>query len=1341
MANIIYQIQEAVTRAIGLSKTTAQMLFYSRDTKNLTVKDDLGAIHDFPSIETIQNPSNNFATLVGVDWQGTAENVQGALDELYNNSGNGSTGNVYLIQDLASLKFALSDINYLDKHLVFTKNLVLDANFVDSYTYLGKVGVNNFYDLVFEFDLPTNCSVTMESKVSFYSQAQNAEYSTPNSLNILMDLSVFPLGVDESNYARKVTLKNMGANPNTFTKCFSEMAINLVGFGTNTSPTTGGSGNSDYWCQFDFLLGNSSRFDFYRVDHKENTTLIPQFRISTNVRVYNIGTITGLGGLIENDNSVYKSLTYDATTPMTLSLDILRPYLKNTGGGASPANIGTGIGLYKNTTGTANFRSLKQGMNTSLVNNGDDITINFNSTTAGVTNRVYLNPLDTIVNSITYNTLTTADAGLTSETQTVSSNNTIETFATAFISDPYIDNGIVHSGSYTSYLWVNTDNEAQEVEYYIDVHLCDNLGANVSLLATLSSGGLILSDSNDHLIPLTATLALDTPYVLGQRIKFTAKAIKRTTIGGAQTLAIKYGLSHQSFIDVPVAITTDMITDSRNGQILTDSLNNLQPLDADLTAISALSGDGLLRKASGIWGMDTNLYAYASDLSGYLPKAFASIQTLTKTGVGGSTFSFDSEGLFTTTSSTNGRNIALHPHQEKILLNSDGFNNSLLFQGMSANRTWSFPNASGTLALTSQIPSVANYIAKDGTTSTTAVIPFAQGLSSALGVSITAPFSDGSALKIPDGSWIRPQTVGGGLFLTNGVDPSSRSRVHLVDSGFLAWGANATNTFGQFRMEEGSTTLIHYKGNASNSRIDLNDDAINLQTLGSVNSSLALGNTSASLFCGGTVGFTATPSGLLLGGVANGTIASASYLGLDASGYIVKSTAGGGGIAPTGHTQLTQPWSIGNGTTEALSSIGIEMRGSQLLLGNIGGYNPDPSDSNVQIVDQGLTVLGTSSSFSNKVPLNTTGTIYDFGNHKGFNSALNYVSYSAIGTRFDSNTSGSHAGSMVLQYAQAGALVNGLILNNSGALFNGQVSATGYRVGAGANTNFVLDGGGVVPIANYALLNSSPSFTGDFGTIGTVWRMGPLGWAQRNAIQYNYTTKDILEFRAIGSVANPYVLAIDSNGFLNWNGSAILNGNLQLPVGTATLAPLNIGAFGVTKTTPIDGDIWKSATDTLVIRMGTTNTRTFPFLEKSNTFGGTQTFNALVANAGSTVNASFTARQLCTTRQTSATSTGSISWVLSSGGLMDLTTALTGAITMNITVPIAGAWSSLFLTQGATVQNVVLSLTGVTWIVTGSNGLTSTNTITLPSASFAVSKSYCVQLYWSTTTRCYITIT
>jgi len=53
---------------------------------------------------------------------------------------------------------------------------------------------------------------------------------------------------------------------------------------------------------------------------------------------------------------------------------------------------------------------------------------------------------------------------------------------------------------------------------------------------------------------------------------------------------------------------------------------------------------------------------------------------------------------------------------------------------------------------------ISSAILKNGTSTTTAVIPFAQGLSSALGISITTAFEDGSSIKIPDGSWIKPQT-------------------------------------------------------------------------------------------------------------------------------------------------------------------------------------------------------------------------------------------------------------------------------------------------------------------------------------------------------------------------------------------------------------------------------------------------------------------------------------------------------------------------------------------------------------------------------------------------------
>ena len=48
------------------------------------------------------------------------------------------------------------------------------------------------------------------------------------------------------------------------------------------------------------------------------------------------------------------------------------------------------------------------------------------------------------------------------------------------------------------------------------------------------------------------------------------------------------------------------------------TLPSYQPLDSDLTGIAALSQNGLLRKTSGTWVMDSTTYLVASDLSSYL---------------------------------------------------------------------------------------------------------------------------------------------------------------------------------------------------------------------------------------------------------------------------------------------------------------------------------------------------------------------------------------------------------------------------------------------------------------------------------------------------------------------------------------------------------------------------------------------------------------------------------------------------------------------------------------------------------------------------------------------------
>ena len=65
-------------------------------------------------------------------------------------------------------------------------------------------------------------------------------------------------------------------------------------------------------------------------------------------------------------------------------------------------------------------------------------------------------------------------------------------------------------------------------------------------------------------------------------------------------------------------LTASVTTDTEIGYVagvtsaIQTQLNNKQPLDAGLTAISALSGNGLLRKSAGVWGMDTATYLTAN---------------------------------------------------------------------------------------------------------------------------------------------------------------------------------------------------------------------------------------------------------------------------------------------------------------------------------------------------------------------------------------------------------------------------------------------------------------------------------------------------------------------------------------------------------------------------------------------------------------------------------------------------------------------------------------------------------------------------------------------------------
>ena len=144
------------------------------------------------------------------------------------------------------------------------------------------------------------------------------------------------------------------------------------------------------------------------------------------------------------------------------------------------------------------------------------------------------------------------------------------------------------------------------------------------------------------------------------------------------------------------------------------------------------------------------------------------------------------------------------------------------------------------------------------------------------------------------------------------------------------------------------------------------------------------------------------------------------------------------------------------------------------------------------------------------------------------------------------------------------------------------------------------------------------------------------------------------------------------------------------------------------------------------------------FSNTTDVTAGTYTTGAQRVDGGLSVAKGLQAPQIANGAQTSATSTGAITFTLTSGANIYLTTALTGAVTMNITVPVIGSTSQIFFIQGASAQTVTLSMASVVFRQTNGTG-TGTGTYSVTNIS-TVNAFYKISLYWATAILCYVTV-
>jgi hypothetical protein len=142
----------------------------------------------------------------------------------------------------------------------------------------------------------------------------------------------------------------------------------------------------------------------------------------------------------------------------------------------------------------------------------------------------------------------------------------------------------------------------------------------IAKLANLTANGFVKTSGGD------GTLSVDTnTYLTGnQTITLSGDATGSGTTSIPVTLAnsgVTVGTYKSVTVDVKGRVTAGTNPTTLAGYGITDA----QPLDSDLTAIAALTADGLLRKTSGTWGMDSSAYLtsvnLATNVTGTLPAA------------------------------------------------------------------------------------------------------------------------------------------------------------------------------------------------------------------------------------------------------------------------------------------------------------------------------------------------------------------------------------------------------------------------------------------------------------------------------------------------------------------------------------------------------------------------------------------------------------------------------------------------------------------------------------------------------------------------------------------------
>lgn len=214
------------------------------------------------------------------------------------------------------------------------------------------------------------------------------------------------------------------------------------------------------------------------------------------------------------------------------------------------------------------------------------------TSSAGILSRIYATGDTTVLTSGTYY-LSSGTAGtVASVEQTVAvDDNAKAYFAQDYIGEAAIEDTTYYAGTYSGALTVATSDDTDQQRFTIEIYKTDVNGVvidsglagevigdlGVKPMAVLSTGIIDILANNLVSVAIDGTLTEQAVILANQRIRFHVSGEKLGTVGGIATLSFYGGYDRSSYIDVPVAVTTDSVINKSTvtGATASDALEGL----------------------------------------------------------------------------------------------------------------------------------------------------------------------------------------------------------------------------------------------------------------------------------------------------------------------------------------------------------------------------------------------------------------------------------------------------------------------------------------------------------------------------------------------------------------------------------------------------------------------------------------------------------------------------------------------------------------------------------------------------------------------------------------------